>query len=58
MLQKGTLILFDDWNCFDAEDNKGERRATKEFLRDNGKILLEESFRFGWHGQAFKVARV
>lgn len=58
MLQKGTLILFDDWNCFGADDNKGERRAAREFLRDNGEIVLEKSFAFGWHGQAFKVTGV
>jgi len=58
MLQKGTLLLFDDWNCFDADDNKGQRRAVREFLRDNNKIVLEKSFAFGWHGQAFKITGV
>lgn len=58
MLQRGTLILFDDWNCFNADDTKGERKATREFLRDNSEIKLEESFSFGWHGQAFKVISV
>jgi hypothetical protein len=31
-LQEGTIIVFDDWNCFRANPNKGERRAWREFL--------------------------
>lgn len=58
MLQKGTLILFDDWNCFESDDNKGERRAVREFLKENGKIQFEESFTFGWHGKTFRVTQI
>ena len=58
MIQKGTLILFDDWNCFEADNTKGERKATGEFLKDNPEIQLEENFSFGWHGQAFKVIQI
>ncbi len=58
MLQQGTIILFDDWNCFDADDNKGERKAFKEFLQLNRDIKFKESFAFGWHGQAFELTSV
>ena len=32
-LQPGTVIVFDDWNCFLADPDRGERRAWREFLR-------------------------
>jgi O-methyltransferase len=31
-LQPGTVIVFDDWNCFLADPDRGERRAWREFL--------------------------
>lgn len=34
-LQKGTIIMFDDWNCYHADPNMGERRAWSEFLIAN-----------------------
>jgi O-methyltransferase len=30
-LQVGTIIVFDDWNCFDADPDRGERKAWREF---------------------------
>lgn len=30
-LQVGTLVAFDDWNCFCADPDKGQRRAWREF---------------------------
>lgn len=38
-LQRGTIIVFDDWNCFYADDDFGERRAWKEF-KENHKELV------------------
>jgi len=37
-LQRGTVIVFDDWNCFFADDNLGERRAWKEFVSSNRQL--------------------
>ena len=34
-LQPGTVIVFDDWNCFLADPDKGERRAWREFTEAN-----------------------
>ncbi|MBX2829864.1 MAG: TylF/MycF family methyltransferase [Rhodospirillales bacterium] len=31
-LQLGTVVVFDDWNCYLAQDDHGERRAWLEFL--------------------------
>lgn len=30
-LQKGTIVVFDDWNCFLGDPDRGERRAFREF---------------------------
>jgi O-methyltransferase len=34
-LQKGTIIVFDDWFCFHADPELGQRRAWAEFCREN-----------------------
>ena len=41
-LQKGTVLVFDDWNCFYADPNKGERRAFREFLTENPNLIYED----------------
>jgi len=40
-LQPGTVIVFDDWNCFWADPTKGERRAWEEFRRQNPNLNFE-----------------
>lgn len=40
-LQEGTVIVFDDWNCFRANPNKGERRAWGEFLNAHPDLRFE-----------------
>ncbi len=32
LLQEGSMLLFDDWDCFGRQDHMGERRAFREFL--------------------------
>lgn len=41
-LQKGTIIVFDDWNCFHADPNRGERRAFREFLQKHPSLKFED----------------
>jgi hypothetical protein len=41
-LQEGTVIAFDDWNCFWADPNRGERLAWREFLARNSGYHFEE----------------
>lgn len=41
-LQEGTIVVFDDWNCFNADPERGERRAFSEFLRGNPHLRFEE----------------
>jgi O-methyltransferase len=53
--EEKTIILFDDWNSFGASDQKGERKAFKEFLDKNPAIKCEAFIQFGPHGQGFLV---
>jgi O-methyltransferase len=40
-LQPGTVIVFDDWNCFLADPDRGERRAWREFLESSPGLRFE-----------------
>jgi O-methyltransferase len=40
-LQPGTVVVFDDWNCFRADPDKGERRAWREFCDANPRLHFE-----------------
>ena len=51
-LQKGTVIVFDDWNCFHGDRDKGERRAFREFLEREPHLRFEEFVRTA-EAQAF-----
>ena len=41
-LQKGTIIVFDDWNCFYGDPNRGEKKAFVEFLQRNPSLHFED----------------
>lgn len=56
-LQSGTVIFFDDWNCFAGDPDQGEQRACAEWLRENPEITLRSFLPFGWHGQSFIVRK-
>lgn len=40
-LQVGTLVAFDDWNCFFAQPERGQRRAWREFRDANPDLHFE-----------------
>lgn len=44
-LQIGTIIVFDDWNCFYGDPLRGERRAWQEFLYRNPDLRFTEFVR-------------
>ena len=54
-LQQGTILMMDDWNCFSAGNNYGERRALREFLDKNNNIETEKYFSYSFEGQSFIV---
>ena len=41
-LQRGTIIVFDDWYCFHGDPLKGERLAWSEFLERNPNLRFTE----------------
>lgn len=41
-LQRGTVIVFDDWFCFHGDPEKGERRAWAEFLVAEPELQFEQ----------------
>jgi O-methyltransferase len=41
-LQKGTVLVFDDWFCFYGDPEKGERRAFAEFCEQNPGLIFED----------------
>jgi O-methyltransferase len=41
-LQIGTIIVFDDWNCFHGRPDKGERLAFSEFRKKYPNLQFEE----------------
>ncbi|MHC4052580.1 TylF/MycF/NovP-related O-methyltransferase [Bradyrhizobium sp. 25ACV] len=40
-LQLGTIIVFDDWNCFCGDPDRGERKAWREFCEAHPQFHFE-----------------
>lgn len=57
MIIDGTILLFDDWNCFDRDDEKGQRRAFHEFRERYPQLAVEDLFTFGAYGQVFMLRK-
>jgi O-methyltransferase len=57
LLQDGTIVLFDDWYCFDSED-QGEPRAFREFLHAHPEWAADELSQFSPYGQGFVIRSV
>jgi O-methyltransferase len=55
LLQQGSILLFDDWDCFGGRDHMGERRAFAEFLQASTRFDAEPWIRFGRRGQGFVI---
>jgi O-methyltransferase len=55
LLDRGTILIFDDWNAFDGDDRRGERRALGEFLARHHEMAIEPLFSYGHYGQVFSV---
>jgi O-methyltransferase len=55
LLDRGTILIFDDWNAFDADDRRGQRRALGEFLSRHPEMSLAPLFSYGHYGQVFRV---
>lgn len=55
MIKGEAIFIFDDWNSYNKADDRGERKAFKEFLAKNIQLSAQPFFEFGGHGQAFLI---
>jgi O-methyltransferase len=56
LLQRGTILLVDDYNCFQGSGTRGLRLALNEWTRQSGvPLVLHPYASYGWHGSAFIV---
>ncbi|MGG5885515.1 TylF/MycF/NovP-related O-methyltransferase [Falsiroseomonas sp. HC035] len=55
LIGEGTILIMDDWNCFNADDQRGQRRATREFLASRPDLRLESFATYGLNSEAFVV---
>ena len=53
LLKTGSVLMFDDYNCFEKDDQRGERRAFREWLARNPHWQAAPLSAWSWHGQAF-----
>jgi O-methyltransferase len=51
LIQDGTVLIFDDFNCARANPEFGERRAMHETFDNHKRFACEKWFSYGWHGQ-------
>lgn|SRR3990167_5342015 len=58
LIQDGTIILFDDYNCGRANPNFGERRALKEIMEENKNYEYSLFYYYGWHGAAVIIHKL
>jgi O-methyltransferase len=54
VLQDGTVLMFDDWNCNRGNPAFGQRRALREFLeRNDGRYEVSPYLNYGFNCAAF-----
>jgi O-methyltransferase len=58
LLNEQAFIIFDDWNCYNADPEKGERKAFAEFLQQNPTIKATPHKQFGSNCQVFFLEKV
>jgi len=58
LLMENSLIVFDDWNAFSRNEDKGEPLAFTEFMKKYPHIKFRKEFSYCWHGQVFRVERI
>ena len=57
-IDSGTLLLFDEYEQWCGDNNRGERRALREWLAANPQFEVELYRRYTWGAAAFMVHRV
>lgn len=57
ILQEGTIIIFDDWYCFNEAADRGEPRAFREFLDNHPHWTAESIMEYPGYGKVFVMHR-
>ena len=55
ILQKGSIIILDDYFAYKGDSNKGTAGALKKFLVENPSIVLRNFYKYGQGGVSFIV---
>jgi hypothetical protein len=55
LIGDGTVLIMDDWNSFGADDDRGQRRAMREFLQTEPHLRLEHLVSYGPNSESFVV---
>ncbi len=55
LLADESVLVFDDWNCFNGDDDKGQRRALREMVARRKDCTVEPLFEYGSWGAGFLV---
>lgn len=55
LLAAESILIFDDWNCFNKDDQKGQRKAFRELRERRGDLTVEPLFEYGSWGAGFLV---
>lgn len=55
MLLDRTILIFDDWNTFNSDNERGQRKAFAEFLERHPEISAEDYFSYGLWGKVFII---
>jgi O-methyltransferase len=58
VIDSGTLLLFDEYEQWGGDNNRGERRALREWLAAHPEFEVELYRRYTWGAAAFMVHRV
>ena len=58
MLMDKTILIFDDWNAFNKDNERGQRRAFREFLESNREVSAERYFSYGLYGITFILKKL
>ena len=58
LIVEGTILLFDDWNCFHADGERGQRKAFADFLERNGQLSAQAMFSYGRYGQCSRCGPI
>jgi hypothetical protein len=55
LIGENSVLIMDDWNCFAADEDRGQRRAMREFLETQPHRRLEPLVSYGPNSQSFVV---